>query len=323
VFVVQGRSLSSLIDDEFDPGRNVRFLEVFDYIEHGPVVRLSGTFLEAFETTGSRPPVSTPIPSGTAVQYTWTADASYLGTEIATYRYGWDIADIDDDSLWEVPPTPYDGSCQAGTPRRYFFGTHWFTLEIRDTNGNRTLADVRIDTQIAESFFGALDIHPGSCENVLNARSKGRFTAVLAGTPENGDLDGFDASTVDAQTVALGGFGFLGAVAPVEAYLADVVTTGAPNFCECLDATPDGRLDLVLTFETDALIAGLDPVPHSNSTRLLWCFGEMDHPDWGRVPFRTADCVNIVGLPERADGCRPTSQGSTAASRKAVTTGVR
>src|SRR5712671_5197160 len=51
VFAVQGRTIKGISDGGFDLGRNVRFLEISHYYDHGPVVRLSGTFFEPFEST--------------------------------------------------------------------------------------------------------------------------------------------------------------------------------------------------------------------------------------------------------------------------------
>jgi hypothetical protein len=204
--------------------------------------------------------------------------------------------------LWEIPLSPYDGSCQFGPPRAYSFGTHIFTVEVRDRDGRRSWAEVKIDAQIAESFSGALDIRPGNCQNILNARSRGRLTVVLAGTPEHDGLDGFDVSTVDVSTVVLEG------VTPLSVRVADVVTAAEPNYCACLDTKPDGRPDLVMVFETQAVVAGLLPAPRANSRRLIWCMGEMNHPEWGRYWFRTGDCVDIVGLPDHGAGCPPAGE---------------
>lgn len=295
VFALQSRT-RRMIDDELDPDRNVRFLGVNRYQDHGPVVRLSGTFLDPIETTGSHPLVITSLPGGTPIQYAWTADASHLGTAIASYRYGWDILDYEDDSMWNVPFTPYDGSCRSSLPRTYFFGTHTFTLEVHDVEGNAARAEIKINAENAESFFGALDIIPGQCENTLHANSEGRFTAVLASTID------FDVLNVDASTIQLEG------VTPVATSIADVVTAEAPNFCECLETTPDGRPDLVLTFETDAVVAALALELHSDSRRMVWCEGQMDHPVWGRQGFYTKSCVAVEATPNGPKECLPADE---------------
>jgi hypothetical protein len=313
VFVVQGRSIKGITDDDFDFGRNVLFLNVSHDQEVGPVVRVSGTFLEPFETTGLRAQVRASIPAGAPAQYAWTADASHLGTRIATYRYGWDIADIWDDSMWEIPRTPYDGSCVVGAARTYAFGTHTFTLEVTDDDGHRTFAYATINVEQSESFNGELDIKPGNCQNIFNARSNGQFTAVLASTPPREDLSGFDALTVDVSTLALEG------VAPLSVHVEDVATATDPNYFGCLDATPDGRPDLVMVFGTQAVLAAFHPSPAANSSRLIWCEGELDHPEWGRTFFRTASSVAFIGFPERSTNCLPQAQvqpGQVTTARK-------
>jgi hypothetical protein len=82
VFALQARA-KGLIDDDFEYQRNVRFLQVNHYQENGPLVRLSGTFLEPFETTGNRPPARIEVPAEASLQFAWTADASHLGSTIA------------------------------------------------------------------------------------------------------------------------------------------------------------------------------------------------------------------------------------------------
>ncbi len=300
VFALQGRT-QDLVDNEFDPDRNVRFLEVSQYGEDGPLVRFSGTFIEPFENSGPAPLAIIHLPPGTPVQFKWSASAAHLGSTIASYRYGWDILDLNNDEYWEIPLTPYDGSCMIGPARAFPFGTHTFALEVRDAGGKRTWTQVNITVRLAESFNGALDILPGRCDNALPIRSKGRLTAVLASTID------FDASTVDVETIRLEG------VAPTNAYVADVVAAEAPDFCACLSTEPDGRPDVVLTFEAASVIAALNPSMDGNSSRMVWCQGEMDHPVYGRRWFFNASCLNFVGLPDPGGPCEPARVPSTAA----------
>lgn len=98
-------------------------------------------------------------------------------------------------------------------------------------------------TVLSEAVF---DIKPGSCENPLNVRSRGVLPAAILGTAE------VDAADIDPTSVRLAG------VAPLRSSLEDV---GTPGDC---DARPDGIPDLVLKFDTQALVraiaAGFGPI---------------------------------------------------------------
>lgn len=84
-----------------------------------------------------------------------------------------------------------------------------------------------------------LDIKPGSCENPLNVRSRGVLPVAILGTAE------VDAAGIDPASVRLAG------VAPLRSSLEDV---GTPGDC---DAGPDGIPDLVLKFDTQALVRAI------------------------------------------------------------------
>ena len=88
-------------------------------------------------------------------------------------------------------------------------------------------------------FKGVLDIKPGSCENPLNVRSRGVLPAAILGTGE------LDAAGIDPASVRLAG------VAPVRSSLGDV---GTPGDC---GAGPDGIPDLVLKFDTEAIVQAI------------------------------------------------------------------
>lgn len=99
-----------------------------------------------------------------------------------------------------------------------------------------------------------LDIKPGSCENPLNVRSRGVLPAAILGTAE------LDVASIDRASIRLAG------VAPLRSSLEDV---GTPGDC---DAGPDGIPDLVLKFDTEALVraiaAGFGPIRNRRTVAL-------------------------------------------------------
>ena len=91
----------------------------------------------------------------------------------------------------------------------------------------------------ASAVGAVVDLRPGSCDNPLNTNSKGMLSAAILGTPS------MNVSTIDPVSVRLAG------VAPLRWSLEDV---GRPGNCA---AGPDGILDLVLKFDTQALVRAL------------------------------------------------------------------
>jgi hypothetical protein len=84
----------------------------------------------------------------------------------------------------------------------------------------------------------AFDVKPGSCTNPVNARSRGVIPAAILGTAELNPL------AIDPSSVRLAG------VPALRAAIEDV--GGALG--SCATARPDGRPDLVLKFDTQAIV---------------------------------------------------------------------
>jgi hypothetical protein len=67
------------------------------------------------------------------------------GSTIAGYRYGWDIADLNDDEQWEIDYTPFVGAWACSPSWAFDSGTHVFHLEIIDSGGRRILVALVFD----------------------------------------------------------------------------------------------------------------------------------------------------------------------------------
>lgn len=97
-----------------------------------------------------------------------------------------------------------------------------------------------------------LDIEPGSCPNPMNVNGKGVIPVAVSGI-------GFHPSRINLRTITLEG------VPPLRWAWEDMTTPFRPcideqDTYECTDAGPDGRVDLILKFDTQAVVAALGPV---------------------------------------------------------------
>jgi hypothetical protein len=121
----------------------------------------------------------------------------------------------------------------------------------------------------------ALDIHPTSCPNPLNVKSKGLTPVAILGSTSGDVLD------IDVSTVLLEG------VAPIRSSVGDVAT---PLFdgeeCECTTDGPDGIMDLTLKFLTQDLVAAIGSVEDGEVLMLALTATLLDG-----TPIEFSDCV--------------------------------
>lgn len=132
----------------------------------------------------------------------------------------------------------------------------------------------------------ALDIHPTSCPNPLNAKSKGVTPVAVLGTGT------FDVSTINLTSIRLEG------VAPARWSFEDVATPffpligkQGPQACNTLG--PDGLMDLVLHFETQALFHAFTPPLVDRETRVLKLTGNLKD-EFGGTKIAGEDVVVIL-----------------------------
>lgn len=131
--------------------------------------------------------------------------------------------------------------------------------------GPGPLATVEAFTPAPSVLEVAIDIKPGSFPNPINLKAKGKVTVAILSTPD------FDATTVDPSTVRFAG--------------ASVATQGrGALMVSSEDVNSDGRLDLVLHFETQAL----DPAQLAGGS------GCLTGQTLGGQPIQGSDEVVIV-----------------------------
>ena len=139
-FAVQAMDEAGAVTTVFDPKVNVRTLRIMPGA--GPLLRVSEPYLGTYSFVGSRGnPETFTLPSGFEFRFSWEADASSYGGEISSYRYGWDVCDLNDPNDWDVIQSPYVMSCP---PIRFVSGVHTIFIEATDNNGISTLARMEV-----------------------------------------------------------------------------------------------------------------------------------------------------------------------------------
>jgi hypothetical protein len=119
----------------------------------GPVLSLTGTGIDAVETSDAEFIVAAMVDAGADVQYCWSAVPGTSASSVASYRYGWNILDPDDpnDSGWAVGETTFDGSEICSPIQVFMTGAPSFTAEITDEAGVSTRVVVQIEVNQAVS----------------------------------------------------------------------------------------------------------------------------------------------------------------------------
>lgn len=141
IFVVQGMDEAGAISSIFDEKSNIRRFMIKK--PTGPVLQVFEPFLGISTFLGTYSNVVTyNTPAGFPVNFSWHGDASDYGAIVSTYRYGWDITDLNDPNEWDVQPNPYTTVSQE---RNFLSGVHSLYIEAVDNIGVITLAKIEIN----------------------------------------------------------------------------------------------------------------------------------------------------------------------------------
>ncbi len=123
-------------------------------------------------------------------------------------------------------------------------GTQGSTPAERYNLYNMVYSDPSIDVSV--------DIHPGTCPNSINSKSKGVTPMAILGT------EGFEVIDINVSTLKANGY------SPVRSALEDVATPYEGGFSnpavkyDCNDYEGDGNMDLTLKFDTQDILEGLE-----------------------------------------------------------------
>ena len=127
------------------------------------------------------------------------------------------------------------------------------------------------------TVYVSIDIKPGSCPNPVNVKSKGVLPIAVLG------MENYDVTTIDPTSIRLAG------VEPLRSGYEDVATPVRDNNnCNCTTDGPDGFLDLILKFETQAIVEALGEVTDGEEW-ILRLTGVL-HDD---TPIEGEDCIVI------------------------------
>lgn len=151
MFAIRAKDEAGAITPVFDEMSNMRRVNV-SRKSTGPLLTVRNQYLGSVNTAVCNTPLTIlDLPAGIPIQFSWTADASDYGGTEAGYRYGWDITDLNDPEQWEVdytpfsPHTPPDLATARSSFRRFFFGTHVFTIEVIDNSGFCSRVEVKVN----------------------------------------------------------------------------------------------------------------------------------------------------------------------------------
>lgn len=105
-----------------------------------PTLTVFHPLLGEFRGAGANLQTAIDVLPGVEGEFTWEANAYDYGGEIASYRWGWDVLDIDDpdDPGWALPPGLSDAHRRAG-PIPFQSGIHTLVIKVLDNYDQLTL----------------------------------------------------------------------------------------------------------------------------------------------------------------------------------------
>jgi hypothetical protein len=140
-FAVQAKDEAGAVTGIFDRRSNVRQFWVSK--KAGPLLTVTEPFLGGFQFLGSNPRAEVRnLPPGVPLNFCWRADASSYGGDISGFRYGWDVADVNDDAAWE---TGWNPDLKCAPTKTLYSGVHRFYVQVIDNSGTKTLGIVEIN----------------------------------------------------------------------------------------------------------------------------------------------------------------------------------
>jgi hypothetical protein len=153
---------------------------------------------------------------------------------------------------------------------------------VKVTNADGTCFPPPLGPLLPTSPSVAVDIKPQSCPNPINVGAQGVLPVAILGTAS------FDVTTVDPSSVKLQD------VPALRSALEDVTTpfTGTlMNATDCTTAGPDGFIDLLLSFDNQAVSAALGPVT-DGQVLILTLTGKL-LPQFGGTAITGQDIVIV------------------------------
>ena len=137
-FFVQGRDEDGRVTERFRKETNARHFTVT--YSRGPALYIAERLLANFMFVGTsfRPEERT-LPPGVSLSFYWKGDASQYNSEIAGYRYGWDVFSFEE---WDAP---FETGTTRSLPAAFHAGVHTMTIETIDIAGNITRGQITVE----------------------------------------------------------------------------------------------------------------------------------------------------------------------------------
>lgn len=185
LFAIQAMDEAGAVSPVFDLDFNLRRILVSTRAT-GPVLTVRNEFLGTVVTSSPNTPLAIlDLPAGLPMQFEFEADATSYGGIVSGYRYGWDILDLNDDSLWEIDFTPFIGDVARSPLRTFFFGTHTFHIEVVDNSGFKSRVGVLLNIvqfNMQRNLLLVDDWRDGTTQN---------FGSTKGAIPSDGETDQF------------------------------------------------------------------------------------------------------------------------------------
>ncbi len=145
VFAIRAKDEAGAVTPVLDEHDNMRRVIVSTRTT-GPTFTVTNAYLGLVQTSTCIPALTIlDVPAGVPLEFTLFADAKWYGGKVVGYRYGWDIADVDDPDQWETDYTPFLVSSATTPERAYYFGTHTFTAEVIDNSGYCSRIEIKVN----------------------------------------------------------------------------------------------------------------------------------------------------------------------------------
>ncbi len=145
VFAIRAKDEAGAVTPVLEEPVNARRIKIAPRIS-GPTLQVQNEFVGKILASSCDFPVTiADIAANVFTSFSMSACARHYGGTVAGYRYGWDIADLDDPNQWEIDYTPFVGQFATTPPRKFNFGTHTFTCEVIDNSGFCSRIEVKLN----------------------------------------------------------------------------------------------------------------------------------------------------------------------------------
>lgn len=140
LFVLQARDTAGAVSIDRAYSKQVANVGITDGL--APTLTVLETYLGALEGAGTMSR-TTDVAAGQILEFSWSADAAGYAGMIESFRYGWDLADVNDpsDPGWALAPG-LSGQHRRSQPASFGSGTHTLTVEVRDNSNQVSRATI-------------------------------------------------------------------------------------------------------------------------------------------------------------------------------------